>query len=333
MLSFNGIRGLVYGLFGVLVLSTLWVTSLTILSARPNAENVLTDAGTQVLNPFMVSHGLGLSEQTYAQLEASAKAHPGAPVALNVLKVRVLGREIAGKAYADGVRVVYRRVAEDYYDGGASAVFNIPPQLQSALPNFALFNPDNIPIIQGGPTPAQLPPFLKPFFTFVGLTPDTFTAGGHQKLLGLLPWFWIVTIVLGVLAVVLNRSERKLEGLLQGIVHGTWPVVGVLLALWLATLVFHDRFAPYTGVLGDIGAAFLPVYGAAFALGLGALLATRLLGSRQKASGGPPAPAIAAAVPAAGRMPLPSTNAPTVPSAGTPTTPGEPPAPPWTPGG
>lgn len=323
MLSFNGIRGLFYGLFGVLVLSTLWVTSLTILSARPNAENVLTDAGTQVLNPFMVAHGLGLSEQTYAQLEASAKSHPGSPVALNVLKVRVLGREIAGKSYADGVRVVYRHVAQDYYDGGATAVFNIPPQLQSALPNFALFNPDNIPIIQGGPTPTQLPPFLRPFFTFVGLTPDTFTAGGHQRLLGLLPWFWIVTAVLGVLAVVLNRSERKFEGLLQGIVHGTWPVVGVLLALWVGSLVFHDRFAPYTGLLGDISAAFLPVYGVAFALGLGTLLATRLLGSRQKSAGG--TPAVAAVT--ARRAPAPA------PGADAPTTPGEPPAPPWTPGG
>lgn len=332
MLSFNGIRGLVYTLFGALVLSTLWVTSLTILSTRAAAENVLTEAGAQVLNPFMVAHGLGLSAQTYAQLEAGAKSHPGAPIALSVLKVRVLGSEIAGKPYADGVHVVYRHVAESYYDGGGSAVFDVPPQLQAALPNFALFNPDNIPIIQGGPTTSQLPPFLKPFFSFVGFTPDTFTAGGHQRLLDLLPWFWIVTVVLGGLAVVLNRSERKFEGLLQGIVHGTWPVVGVLLALWLGALFFHARFAPYTGLLGDISAAFLPVYGVAFALGLGGLLATRVLEARQKSAGGStPQPALAT-VPA-GRPPAIDADAPTTPSADRPAAPGELPAPPRTPGG
>ncbi|HEX6796384.1 MAG TPA: hypothetical protein VF116_01580 [Ktedonobacterales bacterium] len=312
MLSFKGIQGMVYGLFGALVLSTLWVTSLTILSTRTNAENVLTEAGAQVLNPFMVAHGLGLSEQTYAQLEAGAKANPSAPLALSVIKVRVLGSEIAGKPYADGVRVVYHHVAEAYYDGGATAAFNVPPQLQSALPNFALFNPDNIPIIQGGPTPSQLPPFLRPFFTFVGLTPDTFTAGGHQRILDLLPWFWIVTAVLGVLAVLFNRSERKFEGLLQGIVHGTWPVVGLLLLLWLGALFFHARFAPYTGLLGDISAAFLPVYGVAFVLGLGGLLATRLLEARQKSAVGAPEPALAT-VPAAGRASALGADAPTVP--------------------
>jgi hypothetical protein len=312
-MSLSGLRGMIYGLFGALVLSTLWVTSLTILSSPANAENVLTEAGAQVLNPFMVAHGLGLSEHTYAQLEVSAKAHPNAPLALSVIKVRVLGHEIAGKPYADGVRVVYRHVAEAYYTGGADAAFNIPPQLKSALPNFALFNPDNIPIIQGGPTPTQLPPFLRPFFTFVGLTPATFTAGGHQRIADLLPWFWIVTIVLGVLAVVLNRSERKFEGLLQGIIHGTWPVVGILLALWVGALLFHDRFAPYTGLLGDISAAFLPVYGVAFALGLGGLIATRVLERRQKSSGG--GASAPAAVTPTGRAPAFAADAPTIPGA------------------
>ena len=54
------------------------------------------------------------------------------------------------------------------------------------LPNFALFDVNKIQIIPGGPTPEQLPPFLQPIFTFVGLTPDTFTAVGHQHLLNLI---------------------------------------------------------------------------------------------------------------------------------------------------
>lgn len=277
MLSLFRLRGLVYTLVGTLVLTTLWVTSLTLLSARPAATDLLTEAGTHVLNPFLVDRGFGLSQSTYAALEATARAHPSQPLSLGVLKVHILGREIADRKYPAVVQLVYGRVAETYYDGGAKAAFVIPPQLTAELPNFGMFNPNNVPLVPGGVTPAQLPVFLQPFFTFVGLTPDTFTAAGHQKLATLLPWFWIALVVLAVLSVVFDHSEQKLAGMLHGVVHGSWPVVLVLAGLWVLSRVYPATFAPYLGLLGIVSRAFLPVYGTVFVLGLIGLVITKVL--------------------------------------------------------
>jgi hypothetical protein len=282
LFSGRGLRGLVYTLFGGLILSTLWVTSLTILSAPSSATDLLTEAGTHALNPFLVDHGLGLSPSSYASLEVAARANPGQPLALSVLKVRVLGREILHRSYASTVSLVYSRVAAGYYTGGAAAVFAIPAQLQQELTNFALFNPDNVAVIPGGPTVAQLPPFVQPLFIFTGLTPDTFTASGHQRLLGLLPFFWGLTIVLGVLAVVLNLSDQKLSGLAKTLVHSTWPIVAILLG---ATLLVHlnaTTLGTYAGILGVIRGAFLPVYGIALVVGLIGLGLTVWLPALQK---------------------------------------------------
>lgn len=289
-----GIRGFVYTLFGTLVLSTLWVTSLSVVSAPSNATQLLTEAGAHMLNPFLVDHGTGLSQSVYDSLEATARAHPSQSLALPLLKVQVLGRDIAGRTYPDVVNLVYGHVATAYYAGGADAVFDVPPELRQALPNFALFNPNNIPVVPGGPTAAQMPAFLQPFFTFVGLTPETFTAVGHQKVMNLLPWFWIATGVLALLAVVLNPSEQKLAGLAQGVVHSTWPIVGVLLALWVLSLIYKSTFAPYAGVLGVLDRAFLLVYGIAFAVGIASLVAMKLLPAllRRKTTT-PPAPSLA----------------------------------------
>jgi hypothetical protein len=293
--SIRGLRGLIYGVFGALILSTLWVTSLTLLSAPSSATDLLTEAGTHVLNPFLVDHGLGLSPSSYASLETTARSHPAEPLTLSVLTVRVLGREILGHSYASTVRLVYSRVAAGYYTGGAAAVFAIPAQLKQELPNFALFNPDNVAVIPGGPTVAQLPPFVQPLFLFTGLTPDTFTATGHQRLLGLLPFFWGLTIVLGVLAVGLNLSDQKLSGLAKTLVHSTWPVVGILLG---ATLLVHlnaTTFGTYAGVLGVIRGAFLPVYGLALVVGLLALVLLKLVPALQQ-RGQPAAAPVPAAV-------------------------------------
>ena len=74
-MSLAGIRGWIYGLFGVIMLSTLWVTSLSTLSDRASATALLTEAGAHILNPFLVDRGLGLGQDTYAALEAQARAH------------------------------------------------------------------------------------------------------------------------------------------------------------------------------------------------------------------------------------------------------------------
>jgi hypothetical protein len=286
LLSF---RTSIYALFGALMLSTLWVTSLSLLSAKQNATELLSDAGAQVLNPFLVGQNLGLSQSVYASMEAAAKQHPSQPVPLpSVFKTQVTGSKIVGKSYPDVVQIVYAQVAGDYYDGGVNAVFQVPAELQQVIPSFGLFNasPNDIPVVPGGPAPSQLPTFLQPFFTFIGLTPATFTAGGHQSLLSLLPWFWIATVVLGGLLLLLNRSEKRLNGLAHSVVHSSWPIVVVLVGLWIASLFYAATFAPYTGVLGVVSRAFLPVYGAALVVGLLTLLLIRLVPVlRQRAQG------------------------------------------------
>lgn len=297
-LSLSGIRGFVYTLFATIMLSTLWVTSLTVLSGPSNATALIADAGADILNPFLVAHGTGLTQGTYATLKASAKAHPSQALAIPLVKVQVLGREITGKTYSQVVHIVYGRVAETYYTSGAGAVFALPPDLQKALPDFGLFNPDNVQVIPGGPKVSELPPFLQPLFVFVGLTPDTFTQAGHQRLLGLLPWFWLAVIVLGVGAIVLNPSEKKLAGLAEGVTHSTWPIVGMLLGLWVLSGIYPAKFAPYSGVMGVIRGAFLPVYGTALAVGLvGVALITWLpaLRKRQAAPAAAPAASMAPA--------------------------------------
>jgi hypothetical protein len=203
-------------------------------------------------------------------------------LAIPLLKVRVLGREIVGQTYPQVVHLVYARVADEYYTGGAGAVFEIPPDLQQVLPNFALFNPSNLPVIPGGPTVSQLPPFLQPFLLFIGLTPDTFTQSGHQHLLGLLPWFWLAAAVLGALAIALNPSGKKLAGLAQGVVHSAWPIVAVLVGLWILSRIYPATFAPYTGALAVIRGAFLPVYGTALVVGLVGVALTTWLPALRK---------------------------------------------------
>lgn len=273
-----GLRGIIYTMFGFVLLSALWVTSLSFLSARPAATDLLTEAGASVLNPFLVGRELGVTETGYATLQSAAKAHPDQPLNLAVLKVVVPGREIIGRSYQDGVRAIYTHVAAVYYDSGPGAVFNVPAELQQVLPNFALFNPDNIPILPGGPTVTQLPPFLQPLFIFTGLTPATFTVSGHQRLLDLLPWFWVAVVVLGALTFLFNRSEKKIAGLAGSVVHSTWPVVAVLAGLLIAANVFFkQQVGPYSGVLSVVGRAFLPTYGIALALGLAVYFFTAIL--------------------------------------------------------
>lgn len=279
MLSPFRLRGLLSTLVGTLVLTTLWVTSITLLSARPAATDLLTEAGTQILNPFLVGQGLGLSRSTYTTLEVDARAHPGQALPLSVLKVRVVGNEVVGRSYPAVVQLVYGRLAEAYYDGGAQAAFAVPSKLTAEVPNFGMFTPNKLPMLPGAAAPVQLPAFLQPFFTFVGLTPDTFTASGHQKLARLLPWFWIALAALSALSVVLHPGEQRLAGLLQGVMHGSWPVVMMLAGLWVLSRVYTSTFAPYTGLLGTISRAFLPIYGTAFALGLAGVVVTKVLAS------------------------------------------------------
>ncbi|HLY30760.1 MAG TPA: hypothetical protein VKQ36_07005, partial [Ktedonobacterales bacterium] len=232
-LATSPIRGLVHWLFGLALLGTLWVTAITSLSARPTATAVLTDLGAQVLNPYLVkgTDGLfGVSQTNYPILEQEAQAHPDQALTLPGLKVQVLGSEIVGHSYADGVRVIYGHVADAYYDGGASAVFALPQQYTQLIDNYGVFALPSGTTLPGGsstsgtgstgsqgssspslPQIPQVPSFLQPIFNSLGLSPSTLTAAGHARIASTLTWWWSAAIILGLLAIVFNAGASRVR--------------------------------------------------------------------------------------------------------------------------
>ncbi len=226
------IRGLVHWLFGLALLGTLWVTAITSLSARPNATLALTDLGAQALNPYLVAgtNGtFGVSQANYPVLQREAQAQPDQPLILPGLKVQVLGREIAGLSYADGVRVIYGHVADAYYDGGASAVFGLPQQYTQLIDTYGVFALPSGALPGGSSTSGQgssgsssggqsslpqvpqIPTFLQPIFYSLGLSPSTLTAAGHERIASTLAWWWTASVILGLLAIVFNAGASRVR--------------------------------------------------------------------------------------------------------------------------
>ena len=216
------LRRLSHTLFGLALLGTLWVTSLSNLSARPTATAILTDLGAQVLNPYLLTHtdgAFGIGQTQYAALELVAQAQPGQPLPLPGLKARVLGREIVGQPYTTGVRVIYSHVADAYYDGGAGAVFALPQQFTQVIDTYGVFALPSSSTTPGSstqpssssaaPSLPQIPSFLKPFFFALGLSPTTLTAQGHAQIASILLWWWLAVIVFGLLAVILNGGSLQ----------------------------------------------------------------------------------------------------------------------------
>jgi hypothetical protein len=115
------------------------------------------------------------------------------------------------------------------------------------------------------------------------------------------------------------------------VVHSAWPIVGVLVALLIASAVYKTTFAPYVGVLGVVSRAFLPVYGAAFVVGLVVLGLTSLVPALQRGrqgkgpAAGPQLPPEAAAIASAMGMRMPPVVPPSIPPAGEQTPPQDPP--------
>jgi hypothetical protein len=280
-------RGSLYGLLGLVLLSTLWVSSLTLLSSPDNSKELLTDVGVQVLNPFLEQQNLGsgvlgITKDEYNALQTQASQHKDQPIPLpSIFKVQVFGRDIVNKSYDDGLRAIYGDTATAYYNGGLGAAFTLPAELQQIVQYFGVFGSAAAPA--GVPSTAGLPDFLQPFFTVIGLTPATFTATGHDNLLHLLPWFWLATIVLGAVAVLFNRGGNQLSGLAKTVVHSAWPIVLVLVGVWAASLtIYKATLAPYGSALGVVDRAFLPVYGGALVVGALGLVVPKLFGARQQ---------------------------------------------------
>lgn len=289
------LRKLAHTLFGLLLLTALWLTALSLLTTRASATGVITDLGVDALNPWLVSQGFGVSEATYAKLEASAAAHPGAPLPLAFLKPQVTGGEIVGRAYRDGLRVIYGHAAGAYYDGGLGATFSLPPVVTEAAQTFALFSGRVSAAAQSATKSATqtttlappLPSWLRPFLVYTGLAPDTFTAGGHARILGALRTFWLGTAVLAGVIFLLSFLSRRppLRSVALAVVNATWPALALFGAFWLLGALYPARVQPVAGAFGVVAGAFVPVYGAAAVAGLGVYLLSRFGAGMFKAVG------------------------------------------------
>ncbi|HEV2237006.1 MAG TPA: hypothetical protein VGR57_10140 [Ktedonobacterales bacterium] len=272
------IKGYVIGLLAFVLLGALWTTALTHLSERPTATALLTDIGTELLNPLLVANGSGLAEGTYAGLQSAAQANPSQPLSIAFVKPTVLGREIAGKDFAAGSRVIYRHLAEAYYDGGPTNAFSLPSQLQQLVNVYTPFTqvPTNLPGVPNVPTTSplpnlpipQLPSFAEPIYAAVGISPTTLTKDGHAFEATWSGRFWLASLVLAALMALFGAGWDRLSNIGWSIFHSAWHITALLLLAAFLASRNPTQAAHYQGILGVVWGAFFPVYAVATATGL-----------------------------------------------------------------
>ncbi len=274
------LRNFAHTLFSIALLAALWVTALSFLSMRGPSTAIITDLGVDALNPWLVSKGIGLDTAAYAKLQSAASANPGKPLPLTFIKPQVMGNEIKGVAYADGVRVIYTHVADAYYDGGPSATFNLPAPVAAVVQTFALFPARYDTAVKSTP----LPSFIQPFLVYTGLTPDTFTATGHDRISGLVPKLWTPTLLLAAIIVALNFLSRKppVTSLALAVWNGSWPTLAGFGIFWLIGRLYPADVHAVAAAFGVVAGQFVPVYGVAAAVGIGGYFLSKFLASTLK---------------------------------------------------
>ncbi|HET9112102.1 MAG TPA: hypothetical protein VFN78_14830 [Ktedonobacterales bacterium] len=270
-------RNLAHTIFGFLLLTALWVTALSFLSMRPASTTVMTDLGVDALNPFLVSKGIGISETTYAKLQQAASAFPDKALPIAFIKPQITGSELKGLSYNDAMRMIYGHVAAAYYDGGPTATFNLPGPLSGAVQSFALFPEQYDAAVKSAP----LPTWMQPFLLYTGLSPETFTSAGHQRIEGMLPKFWTAALLLAGVILLLNFLSRRnpTGGLGLAILHGAWPPLAFFGVLWLLGHLYPERVQPIAAAFGVIAGAFVPTYLIAAAAGVGIWVISKFAGS------------------------------------------------------
>jgi hypothetical protein len=283
---FAGPRRWVSLLLGLALLGALWLSFLTLLSDRAHAVPILTDAGTEIVNPLLLSNGSGLGETAYTTLQAQAKAQPDQPLTIPFLKPKILGREIVGKSAAEGTSIIYAHVANAYYDGGADAAFGlgpINPDLQRVVSGFGLVTKQaaqqagsSLPV-NTSKLP-QLPPYAQTIVSSIGLSADTFTAHGHDNITTSARYFYIAAALLAGLLALIGRGWARVSSVGWALFHAAWVGVVVLGVVWLLIRLNPSAFASYSGLIGHVGAAAWPVYGGAALAGLAGVFAARLAG-------------------------------------------------------
>jgi hypothetical protein len=273
MLATGNVRGLATLVLGLTLVGGLWEASLYNLSSRATATSVMTEVGVELINPVLVNNSLGLSNTLYTALQAQAKANPAQALSIPGLKVQVTGRDIAGKSFADGSRVIYQKVADGYYDGGWTAVLAVPDSLTRAFGALAVL--PQAAASQGAKQVGapQLPSVPLPPLGAVGLSLQTFTAEGHAQVLALLRWFLGIAAAAAALLALASTGWRRLQAPAWALISGAIPGafgIGVIAFFWARN---STTFAPYSGLLHLIGGAFMPIYFGAIAIGVLALVA------------------------------------------------------------
>jgi hypothetical protein len=277
----NRIKGLIIGLLAFTLLGALWTTSLTRISERPTATALLTSIGTELLNPLLVANGSGLAEGAYAGLQAAAQANPNQALSIGFVKPTVLGREIIGKDFAAGSRVIYQHLATAYYDGGPSSAFTLPPQLQQLVNVYTPFTqlPTNLPGVTGvpgvptsSPLPnlpiPQLPSFAEPAYAAVGISPTTLTQTGHAFEVKWSGYFWLASLALGALLALFGAGWGRLSNVGWAVFHSAWHITALLLLAAFIASRNPTQAARYQGILGLVWGSFFPTYAAASVGGL-----------------------------------------------------------------
>jgi hypothetical protein len=256
------------------LLAALWNTALAQLSARPTAIALLTQAGTDLINPLLTANGSGLGPDLYQQLQTQASAHPNQALQIAFLRISIPGEAIAGKNFAAGSRAIYAQIAAAFYDGGPSAVFTLPPQLQALVGNYTPFVPTGQNIhspLPSVPIP-QLPAFASTLWSGIGITPTTLTAAGHSAAENRLLWLWGISAVLALVVVLLSTGWDRLWHVAWPLFHASWHIA--LIGIIGAVLVHRDiaNAGTYQPVLDLIGGAFMPIFYAAAATGIAGII-------------------------------------------------------------
>ena len=267
------IRRVITLVLGLALLGALWTTALGSLSSEGSAVPMLTSAGTELLNPLLTANGNGVASGAWNAIQQQAKAHPDQSVSLPGIKVPVKGQDIAGMSFAQGTQVIYRQVAEAWYAHGITFAFNLPAPLQHAVSTYDPFVSKslNVPGLPKVSLP-QIPSFLAPVLTHLGLSPTTLTASGHRSMLNLSRWFWIFSAALALALAVFSSGWHRLSNPAWSLFHASWHIALIGVAAWF--LINHNKtaVAPYMGVVGPIGGAFFPIYGTAALVGLAGII-------------------------------------------------------------
>jgi hypothetical protein len=279
MLATGNVRGLVSFFLGLALLGALWETSLVNLSSRPTATTLMTEVGVEVINPILVHNSFGLSLSLYRTLEQQASAHPSQPISvpgINAQKVVVLGSDIQGKTFNDGMRVIYGKVADAYYDSNGTGVFSVPQQVSQIVSAISLLPQavaNQATQAAGAPQPPSVP---LPPVSAIGLSLSTLTAQGHAQVRSLDYWFLGAAGILALFLALFGRRWGRLTNVAWAVFSSTIPGLFGIGAIWFFRARNPAIFQPYDGLLSAIGSAFVPVYVGAAAAAVAALILARV---------------------------------------------------------